>query len=144
MDTSSTVGPGQSSPDRTSFDLEDWKDLKELFAKAAEMYENQSPAESISLLRGVIHECHQFLKVHQDPSVLYATPMTEKTSNYSATPPPGRPMSEEWFVDRPLYPPPSAEKLPHTITHPGQEKEKKWYVPRVFTSFFYYIISRSM
>ena len=40
MDTSSTVGPGQPSPDRTSFDLEDWQDLKELFAKAAEVYES--------------------------------------------------------------------------------------------------------
>jgi hypothetical protein len=40
MDTSPIVGPGQPSPDRTSCDLEDWEDLKELFAKAAEMYES--------------------------------------------------------------------------------------------------------
>ena len=40
MDTSSVVGPGQPYPDRTSCDLEDWKDLKELFAKAAETYES--------------------------------------------------------------------------------------------------------
>lgn len=96
---------------------------------------DQSPAESISLLRGVIHECHWFLKVYPDPSVLYA--MTEKSSNVPATPPPGRRMTEEWFADRPLYPPPNAEKLPHIITHPAQEKEKKWCVPRVLLPFFF-------
>ncbi|KIM39613.1 hypothetical protein M413DRAFT_74710, partial [Hebeloma cylindrosporum] len=134
MDTSSTVGPGQPSPDRTTCDLEDWQDLKELFAKAAELYENQSPAESISLLRGVIHECHRFLKAYQDPSVLYATP--EKSPAVPVTPPPGRQIKEDWFAERPLYPPPNAEKLPPIITHPGQEKEKKCKCKDLPTSFY--------
>lgn len=96
---------------------------------------DQNPPESISLLRGVIHECHRFLKVYQDPSVLYTTPGAEKS--VPITPPPGRRMMEEWFTERPLYPPPNAEKLPHIITHPAQEKVKKWCVPRVFISIYY-------
>jgi len=103
---------------------------------------DESPAESISLLRGVIHECHWFLKVHQDPSVLYATPMSEKSSS-STTPSLGRRMKEEWTTERPLYPPPGTEKLPHTITHPGQEKEKKWYVPRVLPISLFFLLSNS-
>lgn len=38
MDTSSTATGG--SPDRETCDWEDWEDLKELFAKAAEQYES--------------------------------------------------------------------------------------------------------
>jgi len=45
MDTSSTVKPSQSSADRTTCDIEDWEDLKELFAKAVEMYEGAFGAD---------------------------------------------------------------------------------------------------
>lgn len=44
MDTSSTAGPGQPQPStapRAACDIEDWEDLKELFAKAAEIYEGE-------------------------------------------------------------------------------------------------------
>jgi len=40
MDTSSAVGPGQHRQD-TTFDLEDWEDLKELFSKAVNIYERE-------------------------------------------------------------------------------------------------------
>jgi hypothetical protein len=45
MDTTSTAGPGVAPPaaDRATCDQEDWEDLKELFAKAAEIYESESP-----------------------------------------------------------------------------------------------------
>lgn len=39
MDTSSTAGRG-TQIDRETCDYEDWEDLKELFAKAAEQYES--------------------------------------------------------------------------------------------------------
>ncbi|KAF8909259.1 hypothetical protein CPB84DRAFT_1496475 [Gymnopilus junonius] len=59
---------------KASFDLEDWEDLKELFAKTAEMYETNPPEEVLPLLRGVIHECHRFMLAFPDPSVLYTVP----------------------------------------------------------------------
>lgn len=40
MDTSSTATRGTHSADRETCDFEDWEDLKELFAKAAEQYES--------------------------------------------------------------------------------------------------------
>lgn len=40
MDNTSIAGPGRPTPDRSSYDMEDWQDLKQLFAKAVEMYES--------------------------------------------------------------------------------------------------------
>ncbi|KAF8957140.1 hypothetical protein BDZ97DRAFT_122237 [Flammula alnicola] len=137
MDTSTTAGPGQEGADRTICDQEDWEDLKELFAKAAEIYETQSPTESITLLRGVIHECHRFMLVHQDPSVLYATPQTEK-SKASTQSGPERFIANDWLAERPsLYPPPDAERERNKkMTHPGQEKEKKCKCKDLATAFY--------
>lgn len=51
MDTSTTAGPG-SQTDRESFNYEDWEDLKDLFAKAAEHYESAlSPMKLIAYLK---------------------------------------------------------------------------------------------
>ncbi|KAJ7601001.1 hypothetical protein C8J56DRAFT_911830 [Mycena floridula] len=72
MDSSSTAAAGSET--KTTCDLEDWEDLKELFNKAAEQYESEDAAEALPLIRGVIHECHRFLIFHEDPSVLYSTP----------------------------------------------------------------------
>ncbi|KAJ6561198.1 hypothetical protein DFH09DRAFT_1247801 [Mycena vulgaris] len=54
--------------------VDDWEDLKELFARAAEQYECDDVNEALPLLRGVIHECHRFLLLYEDPSVLFAEP----------------------------------------------------------------------
>ncbi|KAJ6539137.1 hypothetical protein B0H19DRAFT_1177330 [Mycena capillaripes] len=54
--------------------VEDWEDLKELFGRAAEQYESDDVNEALPLLRGVIHECHRFLLLYEDPSVLFAGP----------------------------------------------------------------------
>ncbi|KAJ7152324.1 hypothetical protein C8R43DRAFT_886382 [Mycena crocata] len=54
--------------------VEDWEDLKELFGRAAEQYESDDVNEALPLLRGVIHECHRFLLLYEDPSVLFAEP----------------------------------------------------------------------
>ncbi|KAJ7649959.1 hypothetical protein FB45DRAFT_886435 [Roridomyces roridus] len=54
--------------------VEDWEDLKELFGRAAEQYDCDDVTEALPLLRGVIHECHRFLLLYEDPSVLFAEP----------------------------------------------------------------------
>ncbi|KAJ7807252.1 hypothetical protein B0H14DRAFT_2873545 [Mycena olivaceomarginata] len=55
--------------------LEDWEDLKELFARAAEQYEGDDVNEALSLLRGVIHESARFLLLYEDPSLLTPEPL---------------------------------------------------------------------
>lgn len=41
MDTTSTFGPGNGPTEPSSCDFDDWEDLKELFAKAVELYESE-------------------------------------------------------------------------------------------------------
>ncbi|SJL13881.1 uncharacterized protein ARMOST_17330 [Armillaria ostoyae] len=77
MDTTSTAFVGAQTEARKTCDFEDWMDLKDLFAKAAEQYEGGSAAEALPLLRGVVHECHRFLIYYQDPSVLFSAPKAE-------------------------------------------------------------------
>ncbi|KAJ6516110.1 hypothetical protein C8R45DRAFT_958818 [Mycena sanguinolenta] len=55
----------------TDTKVEDWEDLKELFGRAAEQYELDNVNEALPILRGVIHECHRFLLLYEDPSVLF-------------------------------------------------------------------------
>ncbi|KAG5652730.1 hypothetical protein H0H81_003929 [Sphagnurus paluster] len=76
MDTSSTAVPSYlaESAIKESCDYEDWEDLKELFAKAADQYENNDASEALPILRGVIHECHRFLIFYEDPSEVYLNP----------------------------------------------------------------------
>jgi hypothetical protein len=154
MDNTSIAGPGRPSPDRPTCNLEGWQDLKQLFAKAVEMYESalfsdfphgvdlkivlaQEPSETIPLLRGVIHECHHFMKAYHDPSVLFATPPQppETRSVFS------KERDRYWLTERPpLYPP--ADNLRPQKREQGQSSadglsvkpaalelsaEKKWY-----------------
>ncbi|KAJ7849976.1 hypothetical protein B0H14DRAFT_2764127 [Mycena olivaceomarginata] len=72
MDTSS-----EPVPPEVESHLEDWEDLKELFARAAEQYEGDDVNEALSLLRGVIHESARFLLLYEDPSLLFAEPRTK-------------------------------------------------------------------
>ncbi|KXN86208.1 hypothetical protein AN958_10396 [Leucoagaricus sp. SymC.cos] len=74
MDVSTTAGSGDPSPAESVFTYEDWLDLKQLFVKACEQYELDDPAETLPLLRGVIHECHRCLLAYHDPSMLFTTP----------------------------------------------------------------------
>ncbi|KAK0202349.1 hypothetical protein DFS33DRAFT_1374498 [Desarmillaria ectypa] len=74
MDTTSTAFVGAQTEVRKTCDFEDWMDLKDLFAKAAEQYEGGSATEALPLLRGVVHECHRFLIFYEDPSVLFSAP----------------------------------------------------------------------
>ncbi|KAJ7708706.1 hypothetical protein B0H17DRAFT_1030637 [Mycena rosella] len=61
--------------------VDDWEDLKELFARAAEQYECDDVNEALPLLRGVIHECHRFLLLYEDPSVLFAEPARPRSKS---------------------------------------------------------------
>ncbi|KAJ7068075.1 hypothetical protein C8F01DRAFT_1116782 [Mycena amicta] len=62
------------APDNDKSESEDWNDLKELFSRAADQYENDDVHEALPLLRGVIHECHRLLLLYPDPSCLFAEP----------------------------------------------------------------------
>ncbi|KAJ7777304.1 hypothetical protein B0H16DRAFT_1406897 [Mycena metata] len=68
--------------------LEDWGNLKELFRRAAEKYESDDVTETLSLLRSVLHTCHRFLLLYQDPSILFAEPHRAPPPSISAPPPP--------------------------------------------------------
>ncbi|KAF8196845.1 hypothetical protein K438DRAFT_1585719 [Mycena galopus ATCC 62051] len=70
MDTS------EPSPE-TGNNLEDWEDLKSLFARAAEQYESDDVNDALSLLRDVIRESARFLLLYDDPSLLFAEPRSK-------------------------------------------------------------------
>ncbi|KAG6836689.1 hypothetical protein H0H93_004800 [Arthromyces matolae] len=93
MDISSTAGAGKI-PQNPNWTYEDWEDLMELFSQATEQYENYadaSAAEALSIIRGVIHECHRFMLTYPDPTPLIthppqkhrspATPLEESSSS---------------------------------------------------------------
>ncbi|KAM5529982.1 hypothetical protein V8D89_016349, partial [Ganoderma adspersum] len=63
-----------------SADYEDWENLKELFARAADRYDADEFPEAVPLLRAVIRECHRFLIDHPDPSIVYADPRPNRSS----------------------------------------------------------------
>ncbi|PPQ79834.1 hypothetical protein CVT25_002988 [Psilocybe cyanescens] len=148
MDTSaisgSLIGPmspgaieAAAAAERASTDLEDWEDLKELFAKAAEMYESQSPSETLPLLRGVIHECHRFLQMYQDPSVVYTSPLP---NNRAPTPPAvDKKIINDWLLAERLHAQHQAESsktdnstaAPSTTT-PAEKKCKCKDLPTAF------------
>ncbi|KAJ7762023.1 hypothetical protein DFH07DRAFT_814999 [Mycena maculata] len=64
----------------TETKVEEWEDLKELFGRAADQYECDDVNEALPLLRGVIHQCHRFLLLYEDPSVLFAEPRSRSKS----------------------------------------------------------------
>ncbi|KAI0730410.1 hypothetical protein C8Q76DRAFT_613591 [Earliella scabrosa] len=63
-----------------SADYEDWENLKELFARAADRYDADDLPEALPLLRAVIRECHRFLIDHPDPSAVYTDPHVHRSS----------------------------------------------------------------
>ncbi|KAI0760834.1 hypothetical protein BC629DRAFT_1241718, partial [Irpex lacteus] len=69
-------------------DLEDWQNLKELFARASDSYDSDDTSEALPLLRAVIRECHRFMREHPDPSLVYSdsNPIRESRSPASRTP----------------------------------------------------------
>ncbi|KAJ7027907.1 hypothetical protein C8F04DRAFT_72629 [Mycena alexandri] len=84
----------RSDMDRSDLDpetesrLEEWEDLKDLFRRAAEKYETDGVTETLSLLRSVLHTCHRFLLLYQDPSILFAEPHTAPPPSTSISAPP--------------------------------------------------------
>jgi hypothetical protein len=54
---------------------------------------------AIRILRAVAHECHRCLKIHPDPSVVFAAPLHKKKAQPRPRPaPPPLPM-REWYND---------------------------------------------
>ncbi|KAH9852005.1 hypothetical protein C2E23DRAFT_828614 [Lenzites betulinus] len=83
-----------------SADYEDWENLKELFARAAERYDADDLPEALPLLRAVIRECHRFLMDHPDPSVVYADPQRSRSSRSpDAITPTEERLSRDWGMD---------------------------------------------
>lgn len=76
MSNSSSTTAHGSHPTGQVCTYEDWQDIKELFAKAAEQYNapETDAVEAMPLLRAVIHECHRFLLFYPDPSDLIMQP----------------------------------------------------------------------
>ncbi|KAJ7876260.1 hypothetical protein B0H13DRAFT_2055545 [Mycena leptocephala] len=58
-----------------------------MFARAAEQYESDDVNEALSLLRGVIHESARFLLLYEDPSVLFAEPLSKTLESVSISSP---------------------------------------------------------
>ncbi|KAJ6485810.1 hypothetical protein C8R45DRAFT_829189 [Mycena sanguinolenta] len=64
----------EPTPEPPDGHLEDWEDLKELFARATEQYESEDVNKTVCLFRSVIRESAQFLLRYEDPSLLFAEP----------------------------------------------------------------------
>lgn len=106
---------------KTFCDWRDWEDLKETFASAAEdcecaclphFYRSISTTRSISAdntsralttLRAVVHECHRFIQILDDPSILFTSRRTQlrrtdsDESAHDLTPPEER-LNRDWGV----------------------------------------------
>ncbi|OJT11077.1 hypothetical protein TRAPUB_12406 [Trametes pubescens] len=83
-----------------SADFEDWENLKELFARAAERYDADDLPQALPLLRAVIRECHRFLMDHPDPSVVYAdTTQNRSSRSPGAITPTEERLSRDWGMD---------------------------------------------
>ncbi|KAI0820243.1 hypothetical protein BC628DRAFT_1413186 [Trametes gibbosa] len=92
--------PRPSGKQLRSADYEDWENLKELFARAAERYDADDLPEALPLLRAVIRECHRFLLDHPDPSVVYADPHhTRSSRSPDAITPTDERLTRDWGMD---------------------------------------------
>ncbi|KAJ7173588.1 hypothetical protein C8R46DRAFT_1083235 [Mycena filopes] len=58
--------------------LQGWEDLKSLFSSAVKQYESDDTKETLTQLRDILHACHRFILLYEDPSILFAEP--HKTS----------------------------------------------------------------
>lgn len=80
------------------------------------------------LLRGVIHECHRFMRMYYDPSVIYAPMPPPDNNRRPMQTPPDQRVVRDWLADRPpLYPPqrPETELVAKAKARLGAEEEKK-------------------
>ncbi|KDR80917.1 hypothetical protein GALMADRAFT_207845 [Galerina marginata CBS 339.88] len=102
MEVGTGLSMGMQVPQNqdVTFEMEDWADLKELFAKAAEMYDTHPAHKTIPLLRGVIHECHRFMRAFPDPSALYAAPPPPPREDIQVQPPPHHPYAYAYGRER--------------------------------------------
>ncbi|KAH9951068.1 hypothetical protein B0H21DRAFT_705756 [Amylocystis lapponica] len=95
-----TYQPSPKGKQPSTVEYEDWENLKELFSRAAERYDSDDIAQALPLLRAVIRECHRFLKVHSDPSIIYAeSPQHRQSRSPDAMTPTDERLSRDWTRD---------------------------------------------
>ncbi|EIM86942.1 uncharacterized protein STEHIDRAFT_57984 [Stereum hirsutum FP-91666 SS1] len=88
---------------KTFCDWRDWEDLKETFASAAEDCESDNSSRALATLRAVVHECHRFIQILDDPSILFTSRRTQlrrtdsDESAHDLTPPEER-LNRDWGV----------------------------------------------
>ncbi|TBU39324.1 hypothetical protein BD309DRAFT_872523 [Dichomitus squalens] len=117
---------------------EDWENLKELFARAAERYDADDIPEALPLLRAVIRECHRFLIDHPDPSVVYTHPKPKRLSRSpeGAITPTEERLHRDWgtdlLVDTPNLTGWSSRRRSSTTTKPSRYAE----LPTAFHAIF--------
>ncbi|KAI8985628.1 hypothetical protein BD414DRAFT_515406 [Trametes punicea] len=113
-----------------SADYEDWENLKELFARAAERYDADDIQEALPLLRAVIRECHRFLIDHPDPSVVYASPTSYRSSRSPETVTPTEErLSRDWGMDTESAP-------PNSLHHRRPSSSRTVELPTAFHAIF--------
>ncbi|KAI0065508.1 hypothetical protein BV25DRAFT_1798366 [Artomyces pyxidatus] len=113
----------RANNEKSTCDLSDWEALKEMFARAAEQYELDDIAAALSLLRGVIHECHRFLLRYLDPSVLYLPPVHPRLSPETLTPPEER-LYRDWeSSERPRKSSPSPTRVVRKRERPSRSTD---------------------
>ncbi|KAH9893646.1 hypothetical protein C8Q73DRAFT_746305 [Cubamyces lactineus] len=114
-----------------SADYEDWENLKELFARAAERYDADDIPEALPLLRAVIRECHRFLIDHPDPSVVYANPPLHRASGSpEAITPTEERLNRDWGMDSDSSPSPNWHQHRRRSSHRAAE------LPTAFHAIF--------
>ncbi|KAI0676180.1 hypothetical protein C8Q78DRAFT_963187 [Trametes maxima] len=112
-----------------SADFEDWENLKELFARAAERYDADDIPEALPLLRAVVRECHRFLLDHPDPSVVYADPPAHRSSRSpDAITPTEERLTRDWGMDTDPDPSPSSS--------PNHRRRSPTELPTAFHAIF--------
>ncbi|KAG9094758.1 hypothetical protein FS749_011891 [Ceratobasidium sp. UAMH 11750] len=71
----------QPEIDQEMLNAQDWGDLKELFENALDAFYGESPATALPLIRGVLHECARLVSVHKDPSIIYSSLESSKSTS---------------------------------------------------------------
>ena len=89
--------------------------------------EHDLPA-AMPILRAVVHECHRCLKIHPDPSVVFAAPLHKKKLEPPPRPAPPLPI-REWYNDPLDTAPRRGQGQPIIVLPPEPDPdplEKEW------------------
>lgn len=70
--------------ERSKAAIEDWEDIKEVFATATEKYEAEEPEEAVELFRRVIHESDHLLRLYPEPIVFLSSGRNPLLSSWTS------------------------------------------------------------